>query len=86
MSEILYMDEWSSIHLVANLCLGLFSGAKHYSFPKSLAVITAIGILWEIIEYISHESEEHLQDQVTDMLLNTIGFSAGYFLGHELKK
>lgn len=86
MSDIIYVDDWSALHVIANLCIGMFTGAKHYSFVKSLAVITTIGIIWEIIEYISHESEENWQDQATDMFLNTIGFSAGYFLGNELKK
>ena len=86
MSEIAYIDEWSALHVIANLCIGMYTGAKHYNFLKTISVVTVIGIVWEIIEYISHESDEYWRDQATDMLLNTLGFTAGYVLGHELKK
>lgn len=86
MSELLYVDDWSSLHVITNLCIGMFSGAKQYDFIKTLSVITAIGILWEIIEWAYPDSEETWKDHATDMMLNTLGFSAGFVLGTELKK
>ena len=86
MSELVYVDDWSALHLIANLCLGLFSGAKHYDFIKTIAVITAVGLLWEYFEHIYPESHETMKDHTTDMILNTLGFVAGYTLATELKK
>lgn len=86
MSEIVYVDDWSALHVIANLCIGMFVGAKHYDFVKSLAAITAIGVVWEIAEWLYPDSEETLKDHVTDMILNTLGFATGYALGQELKK
>jgi len=86
MPEILYIDEWSAIHIIATISFGMFMGARRYNFLTTLGIATAAGLLWELFEYVSHESEEHFQDQATDMLLNTIGASVGYLLGHELKK
>lgn len=86
MSELVYVDDWSALHVIANLCIGMFSGAKHYNFLKTISVVTAIGILWEIIEWAYPDSEETWKDHATDMVLNTLGFTAGYALGTELKK
>ena len=86
MSEIIYVDDWSALHVIANLCIGMYTGAKHYNFVKSLSVITVIGIVWEIVEWLYPDSNESWKDHVTDMILNTLGFSTGYVLGSELKK
>ena len=86
MAEILYIDEWSAIHIITTMAIGMFMSARNYRYITSLSVVTAAGLLWELFEYVSHESEEIFQDQATDMLLNTIGVSIGYLLGHELKK
>lgn len=86
MSEIVYVDDWSALHLIANLVAGMFVGAKHYNFIKSFAVITAAGIAWEIFEELYPDSHETTKDHITDMILNTLGFSAGFVLGNELKK
>lgn len=86
MSEIVYVDDWSALHVIANLCIGMFVGAKHYNFVKSLSVITIIGVVWEIIEWLYPDSNETWKDHATDMVLNTLGFATGYALGNELKK
>ena len=86
MSDIIFVDDWSALHVIANLCIGMYVGAKHYNFLKTLSVVTVIGIIWEIVEWLYPESNETLKDHVTDMILNTLGFGAGYALGHELKK
>ena len=86
MAEVIYIDEWSAIHIIAGMSIGMFMSARNYGYITSLAVVTTAGLVWEMIEYVSHESEEILQDQATDMLLNTIGLSIGYLLGRELKK
>lgn len=86
MAEILFIDEWSAIHIIATMTFGMFMSARHYNFLTTLGIATAAGLIWEIFEYVSHESEEIFKDQATDMLLNTIGVSIGYLLGHELQK
>ena len=86
MPELVYVDSWSSLHVIANLCIGMYTGAKHYNFPKSLAAVTTIGIIWEIIEWAYPDSNETMKDHITDVLLNTLGFATGYALGNELKK
>lgn len=86
MSEIVYVDDWSALHVITNLCIGMFVGAKQYNFVKSLSVITVIGIIWEILEWLYPDSNETWKDHATDMILNTLGFVTGYALGKELKK
>lgn len=86
MSEIVYVDDWSALHALANLSIGMFTGAKHYNFWATLTIITAAGIAWEIFEELYPDSHETTKDHITDLLLNTLGFSAGYVLGTELKK
>lgn len=86
MSDIIFVDDWSALHVIANLCIGMYTGAKHYDFLKTLSVVTVIGIIWEIIEWLYPDSEESMKDHITDMILNTLGFGTGYALGRELKK
>ena len=86
MSDIVFIDDWSSLHVIANLCIGMYTGAKHYDFLKTLSIVTIIGVIWEIIEWLYPDSHETMKDHVTDMILNTLGFGAGYALGRELKK
>ena len=86
MSELVYVDDWSSLHVIANLCIGMYTGAKHYNFLKTLSAVTVIGIIWEIVEWLYPDSNETWKDHATDMILNTLGFGAGYALGRELKK
>ena len=86
MSEIVHVDDWSSLHVIANLCIGMYTGAKQYNFLKTLLVVTIIGVIWEIVEWLYPDSNETMKDHVTDMILNTLGFGAGYALGRELKK
>ena len=86
MSEIIYIDDWSALHTLANLSIGMFTGARHYNFWHTLAVVSAIGITWEYFEHVYPESNETMKDHMTDMLLNTLGFVTGYVLGRELKK
>ena len=86
MSELVYVDDWSSLHIFANLALGMFTGARHYNFWATLTIATAAGLGWEIFEELYPDSHETVKDHVTDMLINTIGFVTGYALGDELKR
>ena len=86
MDDLIHIDEWSSIHIIATMSIGMFMGARKYSFISTLAVVTIAGILWEIFEYIYPDSNEIWIDHTTDILINTIGLTIGYLLGYELKK
>lgn len=86
MSELVYVDDWSALHVIANLCIGMYSGGKQYNFLKTISVVTIIGIVWEIVEWLYPDSNETWKDHATDMLLNTLGFGTGYALGREMKK
>ena len=88
MFENIYIDEWSAMHVVASMAIGMFMSARNHSYITSLLVITVIGILVETAEYLSHEPmlEENWNDKATDIVLNTIGVTVGHLLGCELKK
>lgn len=86
MSEIIFIDDWSALHIFANLTIGMFVGARKYNFWAALAFVSLAGLAWEIFEVGYPDSHETTKDHVTDMLLNTLGFGAGYALGRELKR
>lgn len=88
MLESVHIDEWSAMHVIGSMAIGMFMAARNHTYITSLLVVTAIGITVETLEYISHDPllEEDWDDKATDMVLNTIGVTVGHLLGDELKK